>query len=143
MIVWFCTQEYQTDTTSSSRAGDIRSRLVRLIPPAPSGSPLDALRTLLEYRLPSGAAARDEWRAIVEGKSPLWNGVPNDRKEAIRGDHNGRPYIVVADCHIVLRIPCVLRERGSTQGSQVILIRERKVSILDRLSVLQRNIYAC
>ncbi|EIM91900.1 UPF0052-domain-containing protein [Stereum hirsutum FP-91666 SS1] len=65
--------------------GDIRSRLVRLIPPAPPGSPLDALRILLAYRLPVGAAARDEWRAIVEGKSPLWNGVPNDRKEAIRG----------------------------------------------------------
>lgn len=58
---------------------------MRLIPPAPPGSPLDALRILLAYRLPVGAAARDEWRAIVEGKSPLWNGVPNDRKEAIRG----------------------------------------------------------
>lgn len=71
-------------------SGDIRSRLVRLIPPAPPGSPLDALRTLLAYRLPAGAAARDEWREIVEGKSPLWNGVPNDRKEAIRGECTDR-----------------------------------------------------
>ncbi|KZV65373.1 UPF0052-domain-containing protein [Peniophora sp. CONT] len=68
--------------------GDIRSRLVRLIPPADPGSPLDALRALLAYRLPTKASeeeARDEWRSIVEGRSPLWEGVPHDRKEAIRG----------------------------------------------------------
>ncbi|KAI0259330.1 UPF0052-domain-containing protein [Gloeopeniophorella convolvens] len=66
--------------------GDIRSRLVRLIPPAPPGTPLDALRTLLGYRLPAGAdAAREEWRSIVEGRSGLWAGIPNDRKETIRG----------------------------------------------------------
>ncbi|KAI9450508.1 UPF0052-domain-containing protein [Lactarius psammicola] len=69
--------------------GDIRSRLVRLIPPAPPGTPLDALRTLLAHRLPSGndaeRAARDEWRSIVEGRSSLWTGIPEDRKETIRG----------------------------------------------------------
>ncbi|KAI0044878.1 UPF0052-domain-containing protein [Auriscalpium vulgare] len=68
--------------------GDIRSRLVRLIPPAEQGSPLDALRTFLAYRLPARVSeqdARDEWRSIVEGRSPLWTGIPNDRKEAIRG----------------------------------------------------------
>jgi len=69
--------------------GDIRSRLVRLIPPAPPGTPLDALRILLAHRLPSGAdaepAAREEWRSIVEGKSNLWAGIPQDRKETIRG----------------------------------------------------------
>ncbi|KAI0067548.1 UPF0052-domain-containing protein [Artomyces pyxidatus] len=68
--------------------GDIRSRLVRLIPPAEPGSPLDALRALLAYRLPADVSeqeARDEWRAIVEGRSALWAGIPNDRKEAIRG----------------------------------------------------------
>lgn len=74
--------------------GDIRSRLVRLIPPAPAGSPLDALRTLLAYRLPAGAAARDEWRAIVEGRSPLWNGIPSDRKETIRGKKGKVPSII-------------------------------------------------
>ncbi|OBZ80097.1 hypothetical protein A0H81_00180 [Grifola frondosa] len=47
--------------------GDIRSRLVRLIPPSPPSSP------------------RDEWRDIVEGRSTLWAGIPNDRKEMIRG----------------------------------------------------------
>ncbi|KAJ7171747.1 UPF0052-domain-containing protein [Mycena crocata] len=68
--------------------GDIRSRLVRLIPSAPPGSPLDAIRSLLAYRLPthySEREARDEWRDIIEGKSALWAGIPNDRKETIRG----------------------------------------------------------
>ncbi|KAG1725566.1 uncharacterized protein EDB91DRAFT_1239786 [Suillus paluster] len=68
--------------------GDIRSRLVRLIPLAPPGSPLDAVRTLLSYRLPlnvSESEARAEWRSIIEGQSPLWSGIPNDRKEVIRG----------------------------------------------------------
>lgn len=72
-----------------ARTGDIRSRLVRLIPPAPPGTPLDAVRTLLAHRLPSGAdaehAAREEWRTIVEGRSNLWAGIPEDRKETIRG----------------------------------------------------------
>ncbi|KAJ3873788.1 hypothetical protein F5051DRAFT_462898 [Lentinula edodes] len=68
--------------------GDIRSRLVRLIPPAPPSSPLNAIRTLLAYRLPhhySERQAREEWRDIVEGRSALWNGIPTDRKETIRG----------------------------------------------------------
>ncbi|KAG6333971.1 hypothetical protein ID866_5122 [Astraeus odoratus] len=68
--------------------GDIRSRLVRLIPRAPPTSPLSALRTLLSYRLPVDVPereARAEWRDIVEGHSRLWSGIPNDRKETIRG----------------------------------------------------------
>ncbi|KDR85213.1 hypothetical protein GALMADRAFT_218346 [Galerina marginata CBS 339.88] len=68
--------------------GDIRSRLVRLIPPAPVSSPLDAIRRLLAHRLPSQSSerdARDEWRDIVEGRSTLWKGIPSDRKETIRG----------------------------------------------------------
>ncbi|KAI0668661.1 UPF0052-domain-containing protein [Trametes maxima] len=68
--------------------GDIRSRLVRLIPPTDAASPLDAIRNLLAYRLPAGSSereARDEWRDIVEGRSNLWSGIPNDRKEMIRG----------------------------------------------------------
>ena len=68
--------------------GDIRSRLVRLIPPAPPNSPLGAVRTLLSYRLPANVSereAREEWRDIIEGRSLLWAGVPNDRKETIRG----------------------------------------------------------
>jgi hypothetical protein len=73
--------------------GDIRSRLIRLIPPAPPGTPLDAVRTLLAHRLPSSGdaehAAREEWRSIVEGRSNLWAGIPEDRKETIRGAECG------------------------------------------------------
>jgi len=68
--------------------GDIRSRLIRLIPSVPPGSPLDAIRRLLSYRLPARCTereARDEWREIVEGRSYLWTGIANDRKETIRG----------------------------------------------------------
>jgi len=70
-------------------AGDIRSRLVRLIPQDTlPDSPLDAIRNLFSYRLPSShtvQGAREEWRDIVEGRSALWKGIPNDRKETIRG----------------------------------------------------------
>ncbi|CAL1697085.1 unnamed protein product [Somion occarium] len=51
-------------------------------------SPLDRIRNLLAYRLPANCSeseARDEWREIVEGRSALWTGIPNDRKEMIRG----------------------------------------------------------
>lgn len=73
----------------ASLTGDIRSRLVRLIPAAPPASPLEAIRRLLAYRLPAKCGekeARDEWRDIVEGRSSLWAGIPNDRKETIRGE---------------------------------------------------------
>ena len=68
--------------------GDIRSRLIRLIPTVERGSPLDAIRTLLAHRLSSNESekdAREEWRDIVEGRSRLWAGIPGDRKEMIRG----------------------------------------------------------
>ncbi|KAH8120700.1 UPF0052-domain-containing protein [Phellopilus nigrolimitatus] len=68
--------------------GDIRSRLLRLIPFSPPGSPLDRIRSLLAYRLSADSSereVRDEWRDIVEGRSPLWGGIPPDRKEVIRG----------------------------------------------------------
>ncbi|EJD04444.1 UPF0052-domain-containing protein [Fomitiporia mediterranea MF3/22] len=68
--------------------GDLRSRLVRLIPSSLEGSPLDRIRNLLAYRLPAQVSereARDEWRDIVEGRSSLWAGIPPDRKEVIRG----------------------------------------------------------
>ncbi|KWU46058.1 UPF0052-domain-containing protein, partial [Rhodotorula sp. JG-1b] len=69
--------------------GDIRSRLIRLIPSAPAGSPLDCIRRLLEYRLPGGVnttnvAVKQEWGDIVEGTHRLWRGIPGDRKETIR-----------------------------------------------------------
>lgn len=69
-------------------AGDIRSRLIRLIPSSTPGSPLDRIHNLLAYRLnpeKTEREARDEWRDIVEGRSPIWDGIPPDRKEVIRG----------------------------------------------------------
>lgn len=59
-----------------------------MIPAAPPSSPLDSIRALLAYRLPADCSEReahDQWRDIVEGKSPLWSSIPSDRKEAIRG----------------------------------------------------------
>ncbi len=42
----------------------------------------------MAHRLPAKSTdreARDQWREIVEGRSSLWVGIPNDRKEMIRG----------------------------------------------------------
>ncbi|GAA6003466.1 uncharacterized protein JCM10292_001604 [Rhodotorula paludigena] len=70
--------------------GDIRSRLIRLIPPSPPSSPLDCIRRLLEYRLPGDGSGKShtevkgEWHEIVEGTHRLWRGIPGDRKETIR-----------------------------------------------------------
>ncbi|KIM19946.1 hypothetical protein M408DRAFT_334208 [Serendipita vermifera MAFF 305830] len=67
--------------------GDIRSRLIRLIP-SPAPAHVDAIRELLGYRFPSTCTeheAREMWRDVIEGSSHLWKGVPMDRKELIRG----------------------------------------------------------
>lgn len=68
--------------------GDIRSRLIRLIPDTSPTSPLYAIRTLLAHRVPPALSedeARAQWREIVEGHSSLWHDIPADRKEMIRG----------------------------------------------------------
>ncbi|BGP18418.1 hypothetical protein JCM10213_001665 [Rhodosporidiobolus nylandii] len=69
--------------------GDIRSRLTRLIPSSPANPSLNAIRRLMEYRLPGGAGVsgrevKAEWAEIVEGSHRLWRGIPGDRKETIR-----------------------------------------------------------
>ena len=69
--------------------GDVRSRLIRLIPEVANDAPLFAIKTLLAHRIPpelSEEGARREWRGIVEGTSALWQGIPSDRKETIRGE---------------------------------------------------------
>jgi hypothetical protein len=119
-----------TGISRRSRAGDIRSRLVRLIPPAPSGTPLDALRTLLAHRLPSGndaeRAARDEWRSIVEGRSSLWAGIPEDRKETIRGTQQRAPSC--SHCISNLRrFSCIFRGRDFTSRPQELFVCEWQV----------------
>ncbi|GAA5960174.1 hypothetical protein JCM21900_000428 [Sporobolomyces salmonicolor] len=66
--------------------GDIRSRLIRLIPASPPDSPLFCIRRLLEYRLPgsstSHAEIKMEWHQIVEGSHKLWKGF-NFKKASI------------------------------------------------------------
>jgi hypothetical protein len=66
-----------------SLTGDIRSRLIRLIPSAEKGSAENAIKTLLSHRFPGSSSeedARAQWRDIVEGRSSLWRGIPPDRK---------------------------------------------------------------
>lgn len=64
--------------------GDLRSRLIRLIPNAPRGSPSERIKNLLSHRLSSTATSqqvKQDWLSIVEGISPLWIGIPADRRE--------------------------------------------------------------
>lgn len=65
--------------------GDLRSRLVRLIPSAPEAPEKTALKTLFNHRLPSSPqAARLEWLEIIESRSPLWDDISTAKKEVIR-----------------------------------------------------------
>ncbi|KAI9753099.1 MAG: hypothetical protein M1815_000126 [Lichina confinis] len=65
--------------------GDLRSRLVRLIPSAPEAPEKTALKTLFNHRLPSSPqAARLEWLEIIESRSPLWDDISSAKKEVIR-----------------------------------------------------------
>jgi hypothetical protein len=73
--------------------GDIRSRLIRLIPDAPEGSAENAIHGLLAHRFPSHYSeteAKNEWRDILEGHSSLWDNIPGDRKVGHSGAI-GRP----------------------------------------------------
>ncbi|WVO12589.1 hypothetical protein L204_100194 [Cryptococcus depauperatus] len=72
--------------------GDIRSRLIRLIPLAQNPSTREdkeraAIYRLMAHRFPADSsenAVRDMWHEIVEGKSCLWEGIGEDKKECIR-----------------------------------------------------------
>ncbi|KAK4191460.1 putative gluconeogenesis factor [Podospora australis] len=64
--------------------GDIRSRLVRLIPNNQSDE-MTALRTLFEYRLPADKEeARTKWLEIIESDSDLWHFISSPKRELIR-----------------------------------------------------------
>jgi hypothetical protein len=64
--------------------GDIRSRLVRLIPKSSN----QALKKLLEHRLPSGSVGqkeiKSEWIEILEGRHKLWKGIEREKREIVR-----------------------------------------------------------
>lgn len=65
-----------------------------------------AIYNLLAYRFPAEAAekvVRDLWMEIVEGKSELWEGIGEDKKECIRGEWSHFfPFIkAFADRHMI------------------------------------------
>ncbi|KAL1902920.1 hypothetical protein Sste5346_000832 [Sporothrix stenoceras] len=67
--------------------GDVRSRLVRLIPSSDDeGNERAALRALFEHRLCSSDPnqARSEWLDLVEARHLLWTFVPSATRELIR-----------------------------------------------------------
>ncbi|PQE33612.1 hypothetical protein CJF32_00008607 [Rutstroemia sp. NJR-2017a WRK4] len=67
--------------------GDVRSRLVRLIPEDPTGANTEksALKAFFNHRLDSSPqAARHEWLEIVEGHHSLWNHITSPKRELIR-----------------------------------------------------------
>ena len=70
--------------------GDVRSRLVRLIPSVPPSPERDAISVLFNHRLSStsSAQAAAEWQQIVAGTADLWSGIPSAKKELIRAFFN-------------------------------------------------------
>ncbi|PMD41403.1 UPF0052 domain protein [Hyaloscypha variabilis F] len=65
--------------------GDVRSRLVRLIPEDSSSPETTAIKTLFNHRLsPDSTLARHEWLDIVESRHLLWTSIPSPKRELIR-----------------------------------------------------------
>ncbi|KAJ5269183.1 hypothetical protein N7497_010086 [Penicillium chrysogenum] len=69
--------------------GDVRSRLVRLIPDSPEHPERSAIKALFNHRLPAEAGiATNEWQSIVDGTSGLWTAITPAKKELIRSFFN-------------------------------------------------------
>lgn len=70
--------------------GDVRSRLVRLIPRQPYSKEREAIGTLLSHRLSASDTrdARNGWSDIVDGTSSLWVDISSAKKELIRSFFN-------------------------------------------------------
>ncbi|KAM5351158.1 hypothetical protein ACJ41O_003881 [Fusarium nematophilum] len=64
--------------------GDVRSRLVRLIPN--DGNPeTAAIKRFFNHRLPKAySSARAEWFEIIEATHPLWDDISSPKRELIR-----------------------------------------------------------
>ncbi|KAI9711728.1 MAG: hypothetical protein M1820_001872 [Bogoriella megaspora] len=78
--------------------GDVRSRLVRLIPSDGPSSERTAIKDFFNHRLPSEADhARLEWIDIVEARHDLWQNISSPKKELIRS------FINVLNMEIVKR----------------------------------------
>ncbi|KAF3065924.1 hypothetical protein GL218_09209 [Daldinia childiae] len=69
--------------------GDIRSRLVRLIPGSETDAERASLKELFNYRLSSDPTqARLQWLDIVEGRAELWINISSEKRELIRSVFN-------------------------------------------------------
>ncbi len=70
--------------------GDVRSRLVRLIPSYPPSTERSAIAALFNHRLSSTCTlqAAAEWQTIVSGTNSLWQAIPSAKKELIRSFFN-------------------------------------------------------
>ena len=70
-----------------SALGDIRNRLVRLMPDVTEEA--RALRELLKYRLPSKGnfdELRAEWDQLRAGAHRLWSGISMEKQQVVRGE---------------------------------------------------------
>ncbi|KAI0426817.1 UPF0052 domain protein [Xylaria sp. FL1042] len=69
--------------------GDVRSRLVRLIPPSETDTERGSLKYLFNHRLSSDPhTARAEWLDIVEGRHARWADISSEKRELIRSIFN-------------------------------------------------------
>ncbi|KAI0804195.1 UPF0052 domain protein [Xylaria sp. FL0064] len=69
--------------------GDVRSRLVRLIPHSEIDAERVSLKYLFNHRLSSDPhAARSEWLDIVEGRHARWADISSEKRELIRSIFN-------------------------------------------------------
>ncbi|CAA9959389.1 UPF0052 domain containing protein [Pyrenophora teres f. maculata] len=78
--------------------GDVRSRLVRLIPDDPDhdDSEKAAIKTFFNHRLPKErASAREEWQQIIEAEHALWSNISTAKKELVRSILNVVAYEIV------------------------------------------------
>ncbi|CAN9316249.1 unnamed protein product [Alternaria alternata] len=78
--------------------GDVRSRLVRLIPDDPDhdDSEKAAIKTFFNHRLPKErSSAREEWLQIVEAEHALWTNISTAKKELVRSILNVVAYEIV------------------------------------------------
>ncbi|KAF4308022.1 LPPG:FO 2-phospho-L-lactate transferase CofD/UPF0052 [Botryosphaeria dothidea] len=80
----FSSSMQTTSANKISGIGDLRSRLVRLIPE--NGDPeRAAIKAFFNHRLCLDAdEARHEWLDIVEARHGLWKGISSEKKELIR-----------------------------------------------------------
>lgn len=69
--------------------GDIRSRLVRLIPGSDTDAERASIKGLFNHRLSSDPVqAKLQWLDIVEGRDELWTNISSEKRELIRSVFN-------------------------------------------------------